>query len=546
MITRKKTRFTTIKLLDCTLRDGGYYNNWDFEPHTVRKYLAAMASAGVDMVEIGFRLKPAHTFLGAFAYCTDDYLAALNVPATLKLAVMINASEFVSEGQDGVSAVDAYFAPAASSPVSMVRVALRAHDVAAVKQIALRFKALGYTLAVNLMQIDALNDKEIAAAAKEITSWAAVDVLYFADSLGNLDPESTRKIVKVLDSVWPGELGFHAHDNKGQAFVNCLAAAEAGATWLDSTILGMGRGAGNVRTESMLIELENKKLGTYNAQSLYPLVLEDFAALHKRYGWGANLFYHLSAVEGIHPTYVQELLTSDRYTPDEILSALKYLSGTEARSYSPGALGAAVRGADLGGEGTWHASGWAQGQSVLIIGSGASTAQHMGAIGQYIRRKQPVVLCLNINRAVPADLVSAYVACHESRILIEAHHYRELGRPVILPLVRVPRGVQTLLKDVEVLDYGLRLSDKRVEVEDTGCVLPTTLAAAYAIAIATAAGAERVLMTGFDGYAAGDSRQEEMIGVLEQYQRVDKAIPIMAITPTTYPVMQRSIYEPGL
>jgi 4-hydroxy 2-oxovalerate aldolase len=536
----------SIKLLDCTLRDGGYYNNWDFEPGTVQKYLVAMASSGIDMVEIGFRLKPAHTFLGAFAYCTDDYLAALKVPPTLKLAVMINASEFMLEDGSGVSAVDAYFAPAASSPVSMVRVALRAHDVTSVKQIALRFKELGYALAVNLMQIDALSDEEIAAAAKEVATWNAVDVLYFADSLGNLDPESTRRIVTVLDSVWHGELGFHSHDNKGQAFVNCLAAADAGVTWLDATILGMGRGAGNVRTESLLIELENKKLGTYNAQSLYPLVLEDFAALHKQYGWGANLFYHLSAVEGIHPTYVQELLTSDRYTPDEILSALKYLSGTEARSYSPGALGAAVRDADLGGEGSWHANGWARGKSVLIIGSGVSTAQHMGAIEQYIRRKQPVVLCLNINRAVPAELVSAYVACHESRILIEAHHYRELGRPVILPLIRVPKGVRALLQDVEVLDYGLRLSDRRVEVGDTGCVLPGTLAAAYAIVLATAAGAERILMAGFDGYAAGDSRQEEMIEVLEQYQRVDKAIPVMAITPTTYPVIQRSIYEPGL
>jgi 4-hydroxy 2-oxovalerate aldolase len=536
----------TIKLLDCTLRDGGYYNNWDFEPGTVQKYLDAMASSGIDMVEIGFRSKPAHTFLGAFAYSTDDYLTALNVPPTLKLAVMINASEFVSDPRGGDNAVDAYFAPAATSPVSMVRVALRASDLVAAKPIALRVKELGYTLAVNLMQIDALSDDEIASAAKEVATWKAVDVLYFADSLGNLEPESTRRIIKVLESVWPGELGFHAHDNKGLAFVNSLAAAEAGVTWLDSTILGMGRGAGNVRTESLLIELENKKLGSYNAQSLYPLVLEDFAALHRRYGWGANLFYHLSAVEGIHPTYVQELLSSDRYTPEEILSALKYLSGTEARSYSPGALGAAVRGADLGGEGSWCASGWAQGKSVLIIGSGASTPQHMGAIEQYIRLKQPVVLCLNINRAVPAGLVNAYVACHESRILIEAHHYREQGRPVILPLVRVPEGVRGLLKDVEVLDYGLRLSEKHVEVGDTGCVLPATLAAAYAIALATAAGAQRILMAGFDGYAAGDPRQEEMIEVLEQYQRVDTAIPIMAITPTTYPIMQRSIYEPGL
>jgi len=535
-----------IKLLDCTLRDGGYYNNWDFEPGLVQRYLMAMASCGIDMVEIGFRLKPAHTFRGAFAYSTDDYLANLNVPANLKLAVMINASEFVAEAHGAANAVDAFFAPATLSPISMVRVALRAHDVASVKQIALRLKELGYMLAINLMQVDALDEEELISVAHEIASWGAVDVLYFADSLGNLDPESTRRIIKILATAWPGDLGFHSHDNKGQALVNCMAAADAGGAWLDGTILGMGRGAGNVRTESLLIELEHREAGSYNVQPLYSLVLEDFACLHKQYGWGPNLFYHLSAVEGIHPTYVQELLISNRYSPDEILSALKYLSGTEARSYSPGALGVAVRGSELGGEGAWHASGWGQGKSVLIIGSGTSAAQHMGAIEQYIRRKQPIVLCLNVNRAVPVELVSAYVACHESRILIEAHHYRELCRPVILPLARVPVGVRPLLDGVDVFDYGLRLSDGRVEIEDTGCALPSTLAVAYAIALATAAGAEQILMAGFDGYAAGDPRQEEMIEVLAQYQQMNKSIPIMAVTPTTYPIIQRSIYEPGL
>lgn len=536
----------TIKLLDCTLRDGGYYNNWDFEPEVAQKYLTAMSASGVDMIEIGFRLHPANAFLGAFAYCTDSYLASLNIPEALPLAVMINASEFLSYPRGGASAVDVFFAPSSKSPISMVRIALRLDDIVKAKQIALRLNELGYKLTVNLMQIDALSEEELVAAARDIASWAVVDILYFADSLGNLEPESTRRIVKTLASAWPGELGFHSHDNKGQALVNCLAAIDAGVAWLDSTILGMGRGAGNVRTESLLFELEHRKLGSYHVQSLYPLVLEDFASLHKQYGWGTNLFYYISAVEGIHPTYVQELLASDRYSSDEILSALKYLSCTEARSYSSDRLGVAIRGSDFGCEGTWHASGLAQGKSVFIIGPGASTAQHIIAIEQYIRRNRPVVLCLNTNRAVSTDLVSAYVACHESRILIEAQHYSELHRPIILPLAMVPKGVLPLLDGVEVLDYGLRLSVGEVEVGDTGCVLPSSLSGAYALAIATASGAERILVAGYDGYAIGDPRHDEMIMVLAQCQRAANAIPIVAVTPTNYPITQRSIYEPNL
>jgi len=536
-----------IKLLDCTLRDGGYYNNWDFDPGLVQRYLMSMASCGIDMVEIGFRLKPTHTFRGAFAYSTDDYLANLNVPANLKLAVMINASEFVAEAHGVANAVDAFFEPATLSPISMVRVALRAHDVASVKQIALRLKELGYMLAINLMQVDALDEEELIFVAHEIASWGAVDVLYFADSLGNLDPESTRRIVKILATAWPGDLGFHSHDNKGQALVNCMAAADAGVAWLDGTIMGMGRGAGNVRTESLLIELNHRKLGSYNLQPLYSLVMEDFKQLHKLYNWGPNPFYHLAAVEGIHPTYMQELLSLNRYSLDEILAAIKYLSGVEARSYSSNTLGVAVRSSEKGGgEGTWQSTGWAQGRTVLVIGSGPSTARHIAAIARYIRKKQPVVLCLNVNRAIQPELVTAYVACHESRILIESNQYNALYRPVILPLARVPEGVLPLLEGVEILDYGLEISAAQIEVCETGCKLPSTMAVAYAIAVAISSGATRILMAGFDGYAAGDPRQDDMIEVLAQFHHMTHSVPIFSVTPTTYPITQCSIYEPEL
>lgn len=536
-----------IKLLDCTLRDGGYYNNWDFEPSTVAKYLNAISLSGVEMIEIGFRFLPKNAFYGAFAYSTDDYLSSLNIPEAMKLAVMVNASELLNFPGGVTRAVDSCFQAASDSPVCLVRIALKASETDQAKPIAQRLKALGYQVAINLMQADALTEDALGDAARVIDTWGVVDTLYFADSIGNLEPESTRRIIKALLSAWPKDLGFHSHDNKGQALVNCIAAAEAGITWLDGTIMGMGRGAGNVRTESLLIELSHRKLGSYNLHPLYSLVMEDFKQLHKLYNWGPNPFYHLAAVEGIHPTYMQELLSLNRYSLDEILSAIKYLSGVEARSYSSNTLGVAVRSSEKGsGEGAWRSTGWAQGRTVLIIGSGPSTARHIAAIAHYIRKKQPVVLCLNVNRAVQSELVTAYVACHESRILIESNQYSALDRPVILPLARVPEGVRPLLDDVEILDYGLEISAAQIEVCDTGCKLPSTMAAAYAIAVAISSGATRILTVGFDGYAAGDPRQDDMIEVLAQFHRMGHNVPIFSVTPTTYPIMQCSIYEPDL
>jgi len=538
---------SNVTILDCTFRDGGYYNNWDFDPQLVRKYLIAMSGSGVDVVEIGFRSRSSNVFMGAFSYSTDDYLTYLNIPENLNIAVMVNASELLSQPDGGLSAVEEYFCDAALSPVSIVRIAIHSREIEKIKPIIIRLSSLGYKLTLNLMQVDLLTDAELAEASRELDSWGKIDVLYFADSLGNLAPESTDKIVNILKSTWNGEIGFHAHDNKGQALINCMTAVDAGVTWVDATIRGMGRGAGNVRIESLILELEHRELGFYNIHALYPLVVDDFAVLHKLYGWGPSFFYHLAAIEGIHPTYVQELLTSSRYSPDEILLALKYLSGVEAHSYSSNALGIALQGSEMNGKGNWCPKGWAKDNDVLIIGSGPSAERHMGAIIHYISNHPNLkVLCLNINHAVPQELVSAYVACNQSRILIESHSYSELNCPIILPLAEVPKGILHLLDNVNVLDYGLNVSTEQLEIYETGCILPSALAAGYAISVAIKAGGKRVLMAGFDGYTAGDSLQEEMLEVLEKIMESYENIPLIAVTPTTYPIAQRSIYEPVL
>ena len=88
-----------ITILDCTLRDGGYYGNWDFDRSTVKRYLAAMSIAKVDIIEIGFRFLPQKKFLGPFAYSADEYLNSLSLPTNIEVAVMVNARELI-KGQD--------------------------------------------------------------------------------------------------------------------------------------------------------------------------------------------------------------------------------------------------------------------------------------------------------------------------------------------------------------------------------------------------------------------------------------------------------------
>ncbi|MFC1626538.1 hypothetical protein ACFL19_02405, partial [Pseudomonadota bacterium] len=236
----------------------------------------------------------------------------------------------------------------------------------------------------------------------------------------------------------------------------------------------------------------------------------------------------------------------NRYGTEHILGAVNFLRNSGAPSYNFETLLRAISGQDGSEHGGWEATDWLKDKEILIIGSGPGGKRHMAALQQYINRSKPVVFCLNINDSVPSEIVTAYVACHETRILIEADHYSSLKKPLLMPICRVPDALLNGLESVEILDYGLRIQKGTFMVGSHGCVLSSPLAIAYAMAIVKEAGGKRILLAGFDGYGEGDPRQLEMIEVLEQYQKMDHAAPLEAVTPTTYPIRKRSIYEPDL
>lgn len=536
-------------VLDCTFRDGGYYNNWDYDAQTVERYLNAMMRSGVNIVEIGFRMPGQPTFLGPLAYSTDAYLTTLKIPHEMTVAVMINADDFISTGVDALQAVGDLFLPAAHSPVSVVRIAAHLRQVPECRGIAKHLASLGYRVMLNIMQAGSYAAEELTQIASTISDWNSIDVLYFADSLGNMDPSSVRSTAEAFAVGWRNPIGFHGHNNRGLAVVNTLAAIEVGVAYVDATILGMGRGAGNAQTEALLVELGRRWRTAYVPEAVFPLVLRDFSELQRRYGWGQNLYYYLAAEYGIHPTYIQELMSDRRYSPEDILAAIKFLREVGAKSFNTKTLTQAMQNGESEADGSWDATGWAAGRTVIVIGSGPQGERHLGAVAELARQQNMLVLCLNINMAFPVELISAYVSCRESRIMTEAHRYSALKRPLFVPLARVPKDVRDSFAGIEVRDYGLSVARDVVEVRGTGCTLPQSLealTAAYAIALAVIGRATKVLLVGFDGYATGDSRQEEMIEVFNRFGSMKSAPAIVAITPTSYPITQRSVYEPWI
>jgi 4-hydroxy 2-oxovalerate aldolase len=532
-----------LKILDCTLRDGGYYNKWDFDRFTVDRYLIGMKLAGVDVVELGFRSLPKSMFMGPYIYTTDDFISHLSLPEGLMYGVMINGSEFISQLGGNELGIKMVFQEKNKSNISLVRIAINFNDVLQTEAVAQELKKLGYIVALNMMQAHGKSEQEYNSIAKTVASWEVFDILYFADSLGNMLPEDVKRISQALKKEWPGPIGIHTHNNKNLALINSITAVENGVTMCDGTVAGMGRGAGNAATESIILELNQLGYHAGNANMMQPVV-EDFTLLQKQYAWGSNLYYHYAANNYIHPTFVQALLEDKRYDNQQVLGALEILAGMDSTAYSTDSVRKAIYGNNNKVTGTWDATGWLEGEEVLIVGAGPSVEKYKEYIIRYIKKNAPAVLFLNINRFLSHELGRATLVSHETRALFDVQQYHNLNHPIVLPMARLGKLIKNQLKRLDILDYGLTLEHGSFSIGAYGCRLEWPVVIAYALSVATQAGGSRISLVGFDGYSADDPRQEEMNEIFLAYSSLPVKLGVTTLTPSTYRINHSSIFAP--
>lgn len=521
--------------LDCTLRDGGYYNDWDFSIELIESYLAAMKCSGVDVVEVGFRsLVSGGGFKGGCAYTTDDFLNDLCIPTDLIVGVMVNASELLADSNP-LNVLGQLFplTPDEGSPVRLVRIACHFHEFERSLVAVSWLKSKGYLVGFNIMQIADRDHGEIKALAKEASNYE-IDVLYFADSMGGMTPGGIASIVKWLREEWGGPLGIHTHDNLGLAMSNTLRALDEGVTWVDSTVTGMGRGPGNAKTEELAIELSQRRQNVINLVPLLTLIRKYFRPLQEQYGWGTNPYYYLSGTYGIHPSYVQVMLNDSRYSEEDLLSVIEYLHIYGGKKFNLNILDAARNFYDGASSGDWCPIDYFKDRDVLILGSGLGVRNYRSAIVRYIKNKRPMVIALNLQSLISEDLIDYRVACHPVRMLADCEAYSSLCQPLITPYSLLPEGVKSTLDISKVCNFGVEVKEGVFGFFDSHCVTPSSLVAAYALSIASSGKARKIYMAGFDGYDSDDPRTKEMQALLDLYQSSEASLPISAITPTRY------------
>ncbi|HIX07354.1 MAG TPA: aldolase catalytic domain-containing protein [Candidatus Borkfalkia faecipullorum] len=286
-----------IKVLDATLRDGGLCNDFRFTDEFARALYAANVAAGVDFMELGYKASKKlfdEDKFGKFKFCDEDAMRAVvgENKSDMKLCVMadVGRTEFES------------FLPRKESVFDMVRVACYLNEIPTAIRAIEHCKKLGYETCANLMAVSKAKDEDIDDALRMLGE-SGVDCIYLVDSYGSLYPEQVAKL--TLRYLEAGEkykkiIGVHAHNNQQLAFGNTIEAASWGASYLDATMNGMGRGAGNCSLELLLGFLKNPKF------DLEPVLqfLSDYMLPLRQSGtvWGYDVPYLLTGRLNMHPS----------------------------------------------------------------------------------------------------------------------------------------------------------------------------------------------------------------------------------------------------
>jgi 4-hydroxy 2-oxovalerate aldolase len=509
-----------MKILDCTIRDGGYYTNWDFEHNLIVEYCKSIEQLPIDYVEVGYRSIPLEGYLGKYFYCPTYVLEELKtLMPSKKLVIILNEKDIRAEH------VEELLLPIKTF-VTLIRIAVDPQNFRRAVKLGKAVKALGFELAFNVMYMsDWKKDTSFLDNLTELEN--DLDYFYMVDSYGGILPNDVKEIIKLVKSKTNAPLGFHGHDNLNMGLINTLTALEEGCEIVDATITGMGRGAGNLKMELLLtylscqnkLELNFNKLGN---------VVSDFEELRKIYQWGTNLPYIFSGAHSLPQKDVMDWVGMNRYSLSSILHALNNQKLTVKDNIKLPVLEKSQRF-----------------KTAIILGGGKSISENKEALIKYAENKDNFCLIhAGVKNAINFKNIHCkqfycLVGVESDKLLEQIDMTEDLSTDVIFPPYPRKMGV--------FIPSQFKLSCKELEnIEFTKFSKDSP----FVVALQTALdlGVNEVFLVGFDGYDTVMNQNQMVLvqenqNIINDILKVDNLV-VRSLSPTNYDnIKLNSIYS---
>lgn len=321
-----------IKLLDCTLRDGGYNNNWEFGSNNILKIYHSLVESKVDIIECGFLTQKVAYNPEQSKFDTIDRVSDfLHTSQNNCLSVcMINYGEY--DVNDLPQRKDTY--------IDGVRVAFHKKDISGALKYCANIVAKGYKVFIQPMVSMSYTDDEfieLIRLSNEIKPYA----FYIVDSFGVMTKDDLMRFYYLVNHNLDNSIriGFHSHNNLQLSYSNAQTLVDLNSLReiiIDSSVMGMGRGAGNLNTELFIQYLNDKLSTTYKAEPLLSIVDEILTPIYHHSYWGYSLPYYLSASHNCHPNYATFLDDKNTLTVADIDRILSMIPNERKVNYDNG------------------------------------------------------------------------------------------------------------------------------------------------------------------------------------------------------------------
>lgn len=525
-------------LLDCTLRDGGYINDWEFGQDNIVNIFERVVASNVDVIEIGFlddrRQFDINRTIMPNTECVEKIYGKLDRKNTMIVGMIDYGTCDISNLQ-----------PCSESYLDGIRVIFKKEKMYPAMEYCRQVKALGYKVFSQLVSVASYSDDDLMSIVKlanEVDPYA----LSMVDTYGLLNPTELRHIVDVLDSNLNPDiiLGFHAHNNFQLGYINATSVLDYSTErdiLVDGTLYGMGKSAGNAPLELIAMYMNEHYGKHYQIDDMQEAITSSVMDFQKQSPWGYQLFYYIAAANKVHPNYVSYLMnkrTLSVTSINEILQKIPqdqkleknmqlveqlYLDYQKSECDDSGAL------RDLKERLSEHC--------ILIIGPALSAVKYEDAIKQYIDRENPIVISINY---IPVHYHPDYLFLTNNTRYVQSmtklHDPDNSDVKIIASsnLTRIGEGFDFVVNYEDLIDPDYEFPDNSM------CML---------IKLLIRCNCTRAVLAGLDGYTADSinyfdvskeySFLKEKASSLNEYTKafiksVSNKIQIVFLTPSKY------------
>lgn len=480
------------QLLDCTLRDGGYVNDWEFGHANILEIFERLVSSGVEFIEVGFldqrRQFDINRTILPDTESFNKVFAGIDKGASQVVAM-------IDYGTCGIE----HLQPAAETFIDGIRVIFKEHLRDEALAFCAQVKALGYKVFAQLVSVTTYTDEalvEYAECCNRVMPFATSMV----DTYGLLDEAQLLHIFSILDRhVDPAiKIGYHAHNNFQLGFANAkafLGSKTSRSILADGTLYGMGKSAGNAPLELLMKYMNEQHGAHYDLGQALEAIDNVITPIYKKQYWGYNAFFFISAEAKCHPNYVSFLMNKRTLSIKQVTELLEKITPTKKLMYDEKYIERLY--IDYQNIACDDSAAIAQltqrlaGRDIVLLGPGSRLYRQQEQVQRYIKEHAPVVIAVNF---VPENFATDYL------FLSNTKRYNQLisGRQALggeSAIIATSNVIKTSGQFDYVLNYS-SLIDPSTDIIDNSLVM--LLKALLKL------GAGRVALAGFDGYSPSE------------------------------------------